>query len=135
LDQRKDINAAVEQAQASISKIDKVAEQYHSAGRAIKNIGRAMQGKEPIPDIKPNGKLAQLLQAPYQSEIKRLNRSLRSVNKTLAALDRLEKAAGKSTEAERPSTKETMKRLKKQIDTERPDTPKRTRTKKKTAEI
>jgi uncharacterized coiled-coil DUF342 family protein len=134
LDQREGINAGIEQAHDSIAKIEKAAEQYHAAGRALKNIGRSLQGKEPIADIKPNGKLAQLLQAPYRNEIRNLNKSLRSVNKTLASLDRLEKAAEKVAKAERPSTKETMKKLQKQIDADR-TAPAQTKTKRREAEI
>jgi hypothetical protein len=134
LAQREDINAAIEQARKSIAKIEAASAEYHSAGRALKNIGRTIQGKEPIPDIKPNGKLARFLEGPYRTEIRRLNISLRSVNRTLASLDRLEEAAAKSAEAERPSTRETMKRLRRQLDAERADAPK-SRTKVKEAEI
>jgi hypothetical protein len=63
-----------------------------------------------------------------------LRDALRSVNKTLASLDRLEKAAAKSAEAERPSARETMKRLQKQLDAERADAP-RVKTKVREAEI
>jgi hypothetical protein len=101
----------------------------------LKNIGRAIQGKEPIAEIKPNGKLAQLIETPYRSEISRLNRSLRAVNKALDSLSRLEKAATKAAKAERPSTRETMKQLKKQIEAERQEAPTATKTKRREAEI
>jgi hypothetical protein len=135
LAQREGINACIEQAQTSIAKIEAVSAEVHATGRGIKNIGRAIQGKEAIPDIKPNGKLARLIETPYRSEINRLNRVLRSVNKTLASLDRLDKAAAKSAEAERPSTRETMKRLQKQIEAERQDIPAKAKTKRKEAEL
>jgi len=115
LAERENIHFCIEKAQASIEKIEKVSEEYHTAGRHIKNIGRAIQGKEPIMEIKPNGKLAKLIEAPYRTEIKSLNHSLRSVNRTLAALDRLEKAAVKNAEQGRPSTLENMKRLQEQV--------------------
>jgi prefoldin subunit 5 len=135
LAQREGINACIEQAQASIAKIEAASEAAHAAGRAIKNVGRAMAGKEPIPDIKPNGRLARLIEAPYHSEVSRLNRALRSVNKTLASLDRLEKAAAKSAEADRPSTRETMKKLQKQIDSDRAGAPAKAKAKRKEAEL
>jgi hypothetical protein len=135
LAQREDLTACINQAQASIAKIETAAAQYHTASRALKNIGRTMQGKEPIPDIKPNGKLARFLETPYRNEISSLNRSLRSVNRTLASLDRLEKAAAKAAETERPSTRETMKKLQKQLDAERQDAPAPAKVRKREAEI
>ncbi|MCL2078756.1 MAG: hypothetical protein FWH17_02810 [Oscillospiraceae bacterium] len=135
LDQRDDLNAAIEQTRKSIGKIEAAAEQYHTAGRAIRNIGRAMRGEAPIPDVKPNGKLARLLESPFAAQMNHLRDSLRSVNKSLARLDKLEKAATKAAEAERPSTRETMQRLQKQLDTEREDAPSRAKTKLKEAEI
>ncbi len=94
-----------------------------------------MLGQEPIPDIKPNGRLSRLIETPYRSEISRLNLSLRLTNKALAAFDRLEKAAVKAAEAERPSTRETMKRFKEQIDAERRDAPAKSKVKTKEEQI
>jgi uncharacterized coiled-coil DUF342 family protein len=116
LAERAEIKACINEARASVEKIESAAEQFHSAGRAIKNIGRSLRGKETIPAIKPNGKLARLIEAPYRREISRLTRSLRSVNKSLASLDKLETAAAKVAENNRPSVRDTMKRLQKQLD-------------------
>ena len=135
LNQRDGINNTIKDAESSVAKIEAAAEQYHSAGRALRNIGRTMRGQEPIPDIKPNGKLARLIETPYRSEISRLNLSLRLTNKALAAFDRLEKAAVKAAEAERPSTRETMKRFKEQIDAERRDVPVKSKVKTKEEQI
>lgn len=108
--------------QASITKIKVMSENYHAAGRHIKNIGRALRGKEPIEAIKPNGKLAKLIAMPYRSEIKHLNKALIKANKKLAFIDRLEKAAEKQKE-EKPSTLENMKTLKAGIDQNKKDAP------------
>ena len=133
--EREGITASIKEAEGSIAKIEAASAELHAAGRHVKNIGRAMTGKEPIPDIKPNGKLARFLETPFRGEITHLNQSLRSVNKTLAALDKLEKAAAKNAQAERPSTRETMKKLQKQIDADRADAPAKTKTRRKEAEI
>jgi ABC-type transporter Mla subunit MlaD len=133
--QRDGLTEAVNSSQASVAKIEAAAEQYHSAGRALKNILRAIRGQEPIPDIKPNGKLARLIETPYRTEIAHLNLSLRLVNKALAAFDRLEKSAAKAAEAERPSARETMKQIQKQIDTERQDAPAKTKVKTKEEQV
>jgi hypothetical protein len=135
LSERDGLSNAIKESQASVAKIETAAEQYHSAGRALKNIGRSLRGKEPIPDIKPNGKLARLIETPYRAEISCLNLSLRLVNKSIAAFDRLEKAAAKAAEAERPSTRETMKRLQNQIDADRHETPAKTKVKTKEEQV
>ena len=132
--QRDDLNAALEQTHKSVAKIEAAAAQYHTAGLALRNIGRTVRGKEPLPEIKPNGKMARLIESPFNAQISHLRDCLRSVNKSLARLDKLEKAAAKSGEAERPSTRDTMKRLQRQLDAGR-DAPARTRAKKKTTEI
>jgi hypothetical protein len=109
---RDNLNESIAGAGKSIAKINAASEQYHAAARSIRNIGRAIAGREPVPEIRPNGKLARLLETPFRLELRNLNGSLRSVNKAPAGLDRLEKADAKRKEAARPSTLETMKVLK-----------------------
>jgi hypothetical protein len=135
LAQKEEITACIEQAKASIVKIEAVSEQYHAAGRALRNIGRVIQGKEPIAELKPNGALARLIEAPYRNELTNLSRSLRSVDRALASLGRLEKAAAKSAETARPSARETMRSLQKQIDAQKRDAPAQTKTKRREAAI
>jgi ElaB/YqjD/DUF883 family membrane-anchored ribosome-binding protein len=77
----------------SIARIEAVSAEYHTAGRHIKNFGRVLAGKEPIQEIKPNGKLAGLLEAPFKL-IRNLRTDVkRDVDRVAAALDRLEKGA------------------------------------------
>ena len=106
------INEVIAYNEKKIANIEAAAAQYHSAGRAVKNIGRAIMGKEPVPDIKPNGKLAALLQAPFRSEIKSLKRSLVRADKALAQIDKLEKAAERSAERGKVSVLDEMKQHK-----------------------
>lgn len=134
LDERKSIQSCIKQAKASIAKIEAVSKQYHKAGRAMRNMGRSMLGKKPLPGIKPNGKLARLLQAPYSNQLRCLNISLKNVNKSLASLNRLEKAAANIAKANRPSTRDSMKRYRRQIE-EKDGTSTKTTVKKKTAEL
>jgi hypothetical protein len=109
------INSAVEYKQGQIAKIEEASAEMHSAGRSLKNIGRIMRGKEPVTDIKPNGKLARLAEAPFRFEVQRLNRSLGRVNKALSAIDRIEKAAALRAERARPSTLGAIKEGKTKI--------------------
>jgi len=103
------INEVIAYKEKKIAAIDTAAEQYHTAGRALKNIGRVLVGKEAVPDIKPNGKLTKLLQAPFRSEIKGLKRSLARTDKVLERLDKLEKAAVISAERSRASVLDEVK--------------------------
>ena len=106
-------NEAITSNEKKIANIEAAAAQYHSAGRAVKNIGLTLIGREPVPDIKPNGKLATLLQAPFRSEIRRLNRSIARTDKALVQIDKLEKAAERSAERNKSSVLDEMKQHKK----------------------
>ena len=120
---RDSINDAIRYNESRMSKIEKAAEAYHEAGRAIRNIGRSLRGEEPTPAIKPNGKLARLVAAPFRTGHRRLNRSLNRVNKALACIDRLEKAAERQRKHARPSTLDEMKRLKAVVAEKKKETP------------
>jgi hypothetical protein len=117
------ISEAMEYNHRQISKIDKAAEQYHTAGRAVRNVGRALQGKEPVPGIKPNGTLARIAEAPFRSELRRLNRSLGRTGKALATVDRLEKAAERRAGKNRPSTLDNMRELRVVVDQRKKEAP------------
>ena len=106
------INEVIAFNERKIANIETAAAEYHTAGRAIKNFGLALVGKETVPDIKPNGKLANLLQAPFRSEIRSLNRSLARTDKALAQLDKLEKVAEVRIERDKPSVVEGIKKHK-----------------------
>ena len=126
--------------QAAVVKIEAMATKYHTAGMHLRNVGRALQGKEAINEIKPNGKLAKLAAAPFRSVMKNMTKALKTADNAIAALDRLDKAAPVKTKSkdrgrEKPSTLETMKTLQKQIDAERQDAPAVAKTKKREAEI
>jgi hypothetical protein len=63
--------------------------------------------------------LSKLLEAPFQADLRCLNGSLRNVNKALAGLDKLEKAA----EASRPSTLEHMEQLRSNVEQQKKSAP------------
>ncbi|MDR1210145.1 MAG: hypothetical protein LBK41_07545 [Clostridiales bacterium] len=48
------------------AKIESMSEQYHAAGLAARNIGRAFSGREPLQAIKSNGRLAALIESPVR---------------------------------------------------------------------
>jgi len=120
---RNRINKVIAINEKKIANIETAATEYNTASRAVKNIGLALIGKDPVPDIKPNGKLAKLLQAPFRSEIKSLNRSLSRTNKALAQIDKLEKAAEVRMERGKSSVLGEMKQHK-EVVASQPPTPK-----------
>ena len=122
------INDVIAYNEKKIANIETAAAQFHFAGRAVKNIGLVLMGKEPVPDIKPNGKLAKMLQSPFRSEIKSLNRSLARTDKALAQIDKLEKAAEVRMERGKSSVLDEMKQHKEAVATQ-PITPKPVRAK------
>ena len=126
-DTRQKINNAIDYNNKKIAKIEAASAEMHSAGRSIKNIGRVIQGKEPIPDIKPNGKLAYFIETPFRMENKRFNRSLGNVNKFLVRIDKLEKAAAQRAERDRPSTLEAIRETKAQVAEQKRETPVKTK--------
>jgi oligoribonuclease (3'-5' exoribonuclease) len=112
---KESINDSIAYNNKQIAKIESVSTEMHSASRHIKNIGRAFMGKEPIPDIKPNGRLARLVQAPFRFQIQRLNNSSKRTDKILHVINKLEKAAELRAERSRPSVHDDMKRIKGEI--------------------
>jgi len=123
-DARDSINNAISFNERKIANIEAASTEFHTTGRSIKNFSRALVGKNTIPDIKPNGKLAKLIQLPFNSEIKHLKRSLAHTNKALELIDKLEKSAELRSERERPSIHADMKRIGEEIRNIKPDTPK-----------
>jgi len=106
------ISDAIAFNEKKIANIEAAATEYHKLGRAVKNFGLALMGKETVSDIKPNGKLASLIQAPFRAEIKGLKRSLVHTDKAIAKIDKLEKAAERSAERGKVSVLDEMKQHK-----------------------
>lgn len=84
--------AAKDNAQ-SINKIERISREYHKAGQHLKNIGRAMTGKELITSMKPVGKVAKTAEAPIKA-VRACNLAMRNAARSaVKSLSRLEKAA------------------------------------------
>ena len=62
------VNESVAQCNSSIQRIDVFSREYHSAGRAVKNMARMFIGKEPIDAQKEAGRLARAVSAPFKIE-------------------------------------------------------------------
>lgn len=87
----------------AIAKIEAISAEYHEAGRHVKNMGRAMFGKEAIQESKPSGKLAKAMAAPFRAERSHFVAMKKSVEKAIGTIVRLEERAEK-----KPSIKEAI---------------------------
>ena len=136
---RNNLQNDIKRDQAIIVKIEAIGTKYHTAGMHLRNVGRTLRGKEVLTAIKPNGKLSKLVSAPFRTEMKCLQNTLKDAEKAIAALERLDKAVPQKAAAEhaerKPSVKDTMKKYQKQIDADRADAPKPVKTKRREAEI
>ena len=74
----------------AIANIEAFASEYHSAGRAIKNLFRLAAGKQPIDAKKEAGKLAKTVAAPYKAHRAMLAGLNKAITKAAAGLETLE---------------------------------------------
>ena len=100
---RNNINEGIQADEKAISSIEAVSAEYHEAGRHVKNIGRALMGKEAVQEAKAPGKVAKTVQAPYRAERACFLAARNSLDKAVASLERLERAAERQ-----PSILKTM---------------------------
>ena len=64
---RADMTKNIEADNRAIAKIQAYSKEFHKAGQHIRNMGRAVRGKELIQEEKPNGRLSKALEAPYRA--------------------------------------------------------------------
>jgi chromosome segregation ATPase len=79
----------------AVAKIEAISAEYHKAGRHLKNLGRAIAGKDPLPDPKPVGKAAKAVEAPFKAACACIAAAWYQVQGALENLSKLEKAAEK----------------------------------------
>jgi hypothetical protein len=94
----------------AIAEINGFAENYHTAGRAVKNMGLIIIGREPVDAKKENGRLAKAFAAPYKAEKAIQNGIKKAVGKAITALDGMEErqAAKKQERVKKPSVIEGL---------------------------
>lgn len=108
---RRELDTAIREDDAAIAKIEAVSTEYHNAGLHLKNMGRALLGREAAQEAKAPGKLAAAVSLPFRNERKIFTAMRRAADKALAGLERLEQAA----ERNRPSINDTLDTLNAQI--------------------
>jgi len=125
----------------AVAKIDTFSQEYHKAGRGIKNMARVLIGREPIDTVKESGKLAKVVSAPYKAEKACMLGIKKQVDKMITALDKLEQGAeARRSEkaADKPKKPTLMERLeanKNKIKERELEAPKKERVKTQGAEL
>lgn len=118
---RDDLDKSIKLDDKAIAKIEAVSAEYHEAGRHIKNMGRALVGKEAVTEAKAPGKLAGAIAAPFHADRACLMAMRRCAHAAIGAVARLENAERK------PPIMETIQTLNKQIEQAQKDAPLRVR--------
>ncbi len=118
---RGDIDKAIRADNRAIAMIENVSAEYHKAGRAVKNIGRAVVGKEAIQEAKAPGRISKALQAPARADRRCLEAMGRCVDKAIGAVGRLEQTR------HREPVMQTIEKLEAQIKQAQKVTPVRVR--------
>ena len=90
---KKNIDGAIRADDKAVASIQKFSAEYHTAGRAIKNMARVAVGKQPIDAKKEAGKIAKAMSAPYKMQKNMLTGLKKSIDKAIASLDGLEAKA------------------------------------------
>jgi len=111
------LNKSIKLDERAIAKIGAVSAEYHEAGRHLKNMGRALVGKEAVSEAKAPGRLAGAIAAPYRAERACLIAARRHIKAAIGAVARLENAERK------PPIMETINKLNEQIAQAKKDAP------------
>lgn len=87
---RQSIDKGIKTDERAVEKIEAFSKEYHSAGRAFKNMARVIIGRQPIDRKKEAGKLARAVSAPYRANITIMKAMRLHINKVLTRLDKLQ---------------------------------------------
>ena len=94
----------------AVADIQTFSKQYHTAGNALRNMGRMMIGRKPIDAVKESGRLAKVFSAPYRAQKACMLGIRKQVDKIISALDKLEKSVD-ANRGERAAAKAKMPKL------------------------
>lgn len=108
--------------QASMDKIDNVANELREASTHAKNVGRVMAGKETlaVPGSREKGFFHQI-KRPYQSMKSFCMKQATKLEKGIESMERLEKSAGRATQ--KPSITAKLQNFKEQQDAQKKAAP------------
>lgn len=132
---RADLMESAVDMQKSMDKIDLVSSELREVITHAKNVGKALVGKEisSVPQAKAKGFFYSLKQ-PYLSMKGFCEKGIIKMERGIAKMEALEKAAGKSSQ-KKPSIKEKMEEMKKRQESKETKEPSMSNTKKQEATI
>jgi hypothetical protein len=116
---RNDLNKAIAIDTKAINKIETISNNYHEAGKHLRNVGRALLGKEAIQEAKPVGKIAKAFIAPYKADRACCEGIKKSVEAALGCVSRLEQR----TKEQKPSMMAALQVLDKKVAQDKKDAP------------
>ena len=90
---RKAIDNSIRIDDNAVSKIQTLSAEYHQAGRHLKNMGRALIGKEPVAEVKSPGRLSRVIATPYKADRACMTAARKNIEKALGSLARLQEAS------------------------------------------
>ena len=90
---QKSCDSSIRTCNKTITGIENFSKQYHTAGRALKNMARIAVGKDPIDAVKESGKLAKAFSAPARAEKACMEGIRQSAASMIGKLDKLEQSA------------------------------------------
>lgn len=111
---RDSLTGSIQASEKAIAKIEAASAEFHQAGSHVRNMGRMIRGKEAVREVKPSGKLAKLLEAPFRSELSHLKGAKKNLEGAIGKLERLEQTAVRTPIGEKPSVLENMQAFKEQ---------------------
>ena len=84
---------SAEMCDKSVENIKTFSQEYHKAGRHIKNMARVMVGKKPLDTVKESGILAKIISAPYKAHKSCMLGIKKAINSMISKLEQLENTA------------------------------------------
>jgi archaellum component FlaC len=112
---RNSVDKSIASAEKSIGKIETMSTEMHSAGSHMRNIGRALIGRETKDDVKENGKIMKVVQSPFRATKATMSGIKKAVSAAIVKLDALDLTARQNREkaaAKKPSILNNVKEFK-----------------------
>lgn len=117
-----DMNKGIAHDNKQINKIETISQNYHEAGKHLKNVGRVLLGKEPIKDAKPVGKIAEAFCKPLKADRTICEGIKKCAESALGCVSRLEQRATEK----KPSLMDTLNILEKKVAQDKKEAPEKT---------
>ena len=116
---RNDLNKNIEADNRAIGKIEKISGNFHEAGKHLRNVGRALLGKEAVDEAKPVGKIAKAFTTPFKAERSCCESIKKHVEAAIGGLARLEQRAAEK----KPSLMDALNAADKKVAQDKKDAP------------